>query len=214
VPSLHLTDPKPISAEARSALIFGLSKAVQGFPELPAVPREVADVQGIEGGRSFLDAAFTKTEFSTGLRRDPSTVVHIASHGHFGDDPSKTFVLTYDGKLTIDDLENDIKYGSPQGQSLELLTLSACETAAGDDRAALGLAGVALKAGARSALASLWSISDDAAHDLVVAFYRGLTTTNVSKAHALQQAQVRLLRDPRFNHPAFWAPFVLIGNWL
>lgn len=93
-----------------------------------------------------------------------------------------------------------------------MLILSACETASGDDRAALGLAGVALKAGARSA--TLWYISDKAAGELIVDFYRGLQSGVISKAHSLQAAQCSLAADPRYAHPAYWAPFLLIGNWL
>jgi CHAT domain-containing protein len=95
------------------------------------------------------------------------------------------------------------------------LTLSACQTAAGDDRAALGLAGVAIKAGARAALATLWSISDDAAAALVSEFYRQLAQQpRPSKAEALRQAQLMVKADPRFPQPAYWAPFLIIGNWL
>jgi CHAT domain-containing protein len=97
---------------------------------------------------------------------------------------------------------------------VELLVLSACETASGDDRAALGLAGVALKAGARSAVASLWYVSDQAAGDLIIDFYRNLQSRQLSKAQALQAAQRQLIANLRFSHPAYWAPFLLIGNWL
>ena len=92
--------------------------------------------------------------------------------------------------------------------------LRACETARGDDRAALGLAGIALKAGARSAVASLWYISDQAAGDLVTDFYRELRAGHLSKAQALQAAQRKLIAELRYAHPAYWAPFLLIGNWL
>jgi CHAT domain-containing protein len=97
---------------------------------------------------------------------------------------------------------------------LELLTLSACDTAAGDDRAALGLAGMAIKAGARSALATLWNINDEASVDLVVDFYRELKDPSVSRAVALKRAQTKMLEDPRYEHPGFWSPFLLINNWL
>jgi len=97
---------------------------------------------------------------------------------------------------------------------LELLTLSACETAAGDDRAALGLAGIAIKAGARSALATLWNINDEASVDLVVDFYRELKEPSISRAVALQHAQIKMLENPRYEHPGFWSPFLLINNWL
>ena len=101
-----------------------------------------------------------------------------------------------------------------QEEPLELLVLSACQTAAGDDRAALGLAGIALKAGARSALATLWFINDEATSVLVSEFYRQLQDPSISKAKALQNAQLMLVRDKRYRHPSLWAPFLLIGNWL
>jgi CHAT domain-containing protein len=213
-PSLYLTDPRPLNAAPGTALVLGVSKSVQGYVELPNVDREVAAVHEIQGGEELLNDSFSRARFEAELRRVPYNVVHIASHGQFGSDPSQTFVLAFDGQLTMDDLERDIKFGERRDKALELLILSACETASGDDRAALGLAGVALKAGARSALATLWYISDKAAGELVIDFYRGLQTGTLSKAHALQAAQRALAGDPRYAHPAYWAPFLLIGNWL
>jgi CHAT domain-containing protein len=98
-------------------------------------------------------------------------------------------------------------------EPLELLVLSACETAAGDDRAALGLAGVALQWGARSAIATLWSVNDEAAEHLVRRFYSEIGKGR-SRADALQEAQLSLLVDPKFAHPANWAAFLLISSWL
>jgi CHAT domain-containing protein len=92
--------------------------------------------------------------------------------------------------------------------------LSACETAAGDDRAALGLAGVAIRAGARSALATLWHVNDPASYELIVEFYKQLQHPSFSRAAALQAAQLKLLGDLRYDHPGYWAPFILINNWL
>ena len=91
--------------------------------------------------------------------------------------------------------------------------LSACQTAAGDDGAALGLAGVAVKAGARSALASLWLINDESTAELISEFYRQLSGGSVTKAAALRGAQLRLINDERYRHPTYWAPFLLIGDW-
>jgi len=99
-------------------------------------------------------------------------------------------------------------------QPIELLTLSACETAQGSERAALGLAGVAIQAGARSALGTLWSVNDVAAAELVGEFYGQLHAQPVSKAVALQRAQQMLVHDAKHGHPYYWAPFLLIGNWL
>jgi CHAT domain-containing protein len=213
-PSLHLIDPKPLTSENRDALVLGLSQAVGGYAGLPNVKREVAQVQEINGGKSLIDEQFSRVRFEGELKGSPYNIVHIASHGEFGSDPSKTFVLTFDGKLMMDDLERTIKYGELRASALELLTLDACQTASGDDRAALGLAGIALKSGARSALATLWFISDRASGELAVHFYRALKAGGVSKAQALQTAQRELIEDPRFAHPAYWAPFLLIGNWL
>ena len=97
---------------------------------------------------------------------------------------------------------------------VELLTLSACETAVGDDRSPLGLSGVAYKSGARSTLGSLWPVSDEAAQKMLPVFYQALKTSGTSKARALQQAQVELIQSEDLSHPAFWGPFILIGNWL
>jgi CHAT domain-containing protein len=94
------------------------------------------------------------------------------------------------------------------------LTLSACQTGIGDDRSALGLAGVAIKAGARSALATLWFINDEASATLVSEFYRELRNPKLSKAQALQHAQQKLLADRVYEHPAYWSPFLLLNNWL
>ena len=92
--------------------------------------------------------------------------------------------------------------------------MSACETAAGDDRAALGLAGVALRAGARSALATMWSVNDEASAELIGAFYRGLGSGSLSRAQALQSAQIKLLRMHQYSHPVYWSPYLLISSWL
>jgi CHAT domain-containing protein len=213
-PSLKLIEPKPLASVASTALILGISQGVQGYVRLPNVPTELAAVHAIEGGDVLLNDAFTRARFESDLKSGRYNIVHIASHGQFGSDPSRTFVLAYDGQLTMDTLESDIKYGPSRENPLELLILSACETASGDDRAALGLAGVALKAGARSALATLWYINDVASGELVADFYKALQSGRQSKAQALRAAQLALAADPRFAHPAYWAPFLLIGNWL
>jgi CHAT domain-containing protein len=213
-PSMHLIDPKPLAAGPRVALVLGISQSVQGFGDLPNVSREVSEVHDIEGGKELINDAFTQASFDGELKTVPYNIVHIASHGQFGADPKHTFLVAYDGQLNMDELETGIKYSEHREKALELLVLSACETATGDDRAALGLAGIALKAGARSAVASLWYVSDQATGRLVVDFYRALQTAGQSKARALQAAQRKLASSQRYAHPAYWAPFLLIGNWL
>ncbi len=106
-----------------------------------------------------------------------------------------------------------LQAGDPsRSNSIELLVLSACETATGDERAVLGLAGIAVKAGARSTLATLWSVPDSSAASLMGQFYRELKKPNVTKAEALQMAQLSLLKEEQ--RPYFWAPYILVGNWL
>jgi CHAT domain-containing protein len=163
----------------------------------------------------LLDKDFLTGNFDRELAGGKYSMVHIASHGEFGSDMNRTFILTFDGRLTMDRLEQMLLPSSLSDRPIELLTLSACQTSAGDDRAALGLAGAAIKAGARSALASLWSIDDDATEKVMTGFYAQLKDhSNLTKAQALQQAQKLMLADPQFKHPAFWSPFMIIGNWL
>ena len=212
-PGLTLTDPHPIPRDNLELLVSGLTEGVQGFPPLPHIDAEMAQLQQLFPCDLLQNRAFSRNNLEAALRRTPYPVVHIASHAQFDSDPGQTFLLTYTEKLDMADLERVMAVGRYRKTPVELLTLSACQTAAGDDRAALGLAGVALRAGARSALATLWHIDDAATAALVNAFYRGLQDAAVTKAQALQQAQIALIGG-RYGHPAYWAPFLLIGNWL
>lgn len=214
VPGLRLVDPRPLSPEARKMLAAGMSQGRPGFPGLPKVPRELREIRDVEHSTNLLNSAFSRQRFTDELHAVDYTMVHIASHSQLGTDPSQSFVLAYDGPLSLDDLEGSIKLARFRDLGLELLTLSACQTAVGDDSAALGMAGLALKAGARSVLATLWFISDEASGQLVVEFYKQLQNPAMSKARALQAAQLMLMEDPLLGHPAYWAPFLLIGNWL
>ena len=214
-PSLELTDPRPIRAQNIDLLLNGLTEAVQGFPALPNVATELDTLQSMYEARVLEDDAFSSHSFSGALADHPYSVVHIASHGKFEGRVSDSFILTYDDRLTMDDLEQYIGLSQVRvDQPVELLTLSACQTAAGDDWAGLGLASIAIKAGARSALATLWYVNDRVTTELVTAFYRNLGKPDTTKAEALQQAQLEILADMRYRHPAYWAPYLLIGNWL
>ncbi|MGH7343584.1 MAG: CHAT domain-containing protein [Candidatus Rokuibacteriota bacterium] len=213
-PGLNLTDPRPIKRKKARVLGVGVTESVQGFPPLPSVSTELRMLQRLYGSTTLIDQDFRVANFEKLLKDEPYTIVHIASHGQFEGEVDKTFLLTFDGKLTMDRLEQLIGVFKFRDDPLELLTLSACDTAAGDERAALGLAGVAIKAGARSALATLWQVNDEASAELVVDFYRELQDPSISRAAALQRAQLKMLADPRYEHPGFWSPFLLINNWL
>jgi len=159
---------------------------------------------------------FSLDNFQALLKMNKYSIIHIATHGEFDADPEHTYLLNYQSHIKMDQLEkviglNQFRHRKP----LELLTLSACKTAVGDDRAALGLAGVAVKSGARSALATLWYVEDDATSKAISEFYRQLLNTpNLSKAKALQKAQTKLIAQKYYWHPGYWGPFLLIGNWL
>jgi CHAT domain-containing protein/Tfp pilus assembly protein PilF len=213
-PSLNLTDPRPIKREDMKVLAVGVTEAVQGFPALPNVSAELKALHTLLGSETLVDKEFLAANLEKKLKDEQFSIVHVASHGEFGNEVDKTFLLTFDDKLSLDRLNQMVGVFRFRDDPLELLTLSACDTAAGDDRAALGLAGMAIKAGARSALATLWNINDEASVELVVDFYRELKDPSVSRAIALQRAQIRMLENPRYEHPGFWSPFLLINNWL
>ncbi len=214
-PGLTLMEPRPFEREKITLVADGLSAAVQGFAPLAYVPEELENLRKLFGGTELINKQFIKSNVEKEFADESYSIVHIASHGHFDSDAKKTFVLTYDGKLTLDELEQLLRPSQLRDNPVELLTLSACQTAAGDDRAALGLAGVAIKAGARSAFATLWFVNDQSSATLVSDFYTALRDhPEMSKAKALQKAQVKLLSDERYAHPCYWAPYLIIGNWL
>lgn len=213
-PGLDLTEPRSISHEEIRVLALGLTKPVQGFGSLPYVTEEMDALDLLFECTSLLNQEFCIPNLEEALQERQFNVVHIASHGQFGGELSDTFLLAFDDKVTMDHLSSLIGLFRFRDKPLDLLTLSACETAAGDDRAALGLAGIAVKAGARSALATLWHINDQATSILISDFYDALKSPSSTRASALRHAQLRLLRDPRYEHPGYWSAFLMINNWL
>lgn len=214
-PGLSLIEPQPIERERARLLLSGLTEAVQGFPPLYFVADELDALGQLYRGETLANEQFTASQIRHQMTSRQFSIVHIASHGKFDSDVRNTFLLTYDGKLTLNDLESLIRPNQYRGRPVELLVLSACQTAAGDDRAALGLAGVAVKAGARSALATLWFVNDQSTSALVSELYgQFLLAPAPSKARALQAAQLSLLNDRRFRHPCYWSPYLILGNWL
>jgi len=219
-PSLSLTSPKAYHGNFQG-LIVGLTVERPPFEALPNVRAEVTGVQKILGGTELLDKSFTVKNFQEKLEKNSYPIVHMATHGKFGVDSESTFLLGYDSLITIDELDKILRSrsaiasgSSSRRQPVELLTLSACQTAAGDNRSALGIAGVAVRAGVKSALATLWFINDESTVPLVEEFYTQLRQPNVTKAEALRRAQLKLIANEDYNHPAVWSPFLLIGNWL
>lgn len=213
-PGMELTDARPSDRGRINLLSMGVTSSVQGFPPLPNAAAEVEYLNRLYGGRSLLDGEFLVPSMEREMKNTEFGVVHIASHGVVDRDVKSSFILAYDDKITMDRLSQLVGVQQYRDRPLDLLTLSASDTAAEDDRAALGLTGVAVKAGARSALASLWVSDDRATVILVEEFYRQLQDSTVSKAVALQRAQQKVLSEQGHSHPGYWAPFVLLNNWM
>jgi CHAT domain-containing protein len=221
-PGLSLLEPKPLQRERLSALTAGLGekREVEGreFAPLENVRLELERIESeVPRSEELFNQAFTKTNLQKQINSASFSVVHIATHGKFSSNLEETFILTWDELLKVKDLDNLLRISNQsRSRSIELLVLSACETAAGDKRAALGLAGVAMRAGARSTLATLWQVDDRSTAELMIQFYRELFTNKVTKAEALQRSQVALLTNYRYENyesPYYWAPYVLLGNW-
>lgn len=216
-PGLELLSPKsPLPAASFRTLAGGISQARQGFSPLPQVETELASIQGmLPRSEVLLNQTFTEERFQASLERRPFNVIHLAAHGQFGSTADRTFVLTWDERLDVKELGTLLQTHQRQSQRpIELLVLSACETAKGDDRTALGIAGMAVRSGAQSTIASLWSLDDEAAALFMDAFYQQYTQPGTTKAEAFRYAQLKLLRNPKYAFPQYWAPLVLLGNWL
>jgi CHAT domain-containing protein len=212
-PGLRLFEPKPLAQIPLKALTAGLTEARNNFEPLEFVKLELAQIESKIPTEVLLNQKFTSKTLASKVKSSPFPMVHIATHGQFSSQSEKTFILAWDDRITVKDL--DILLQAREKSSLdrlELLVLSACQTADGDKHAALGLAGVAVRAGARSTLASLWLVDDESTALLMGQFYQELKT-GLTKAEALRRAQLTLLQG-KYNHPRFWSAFVLLGNWL
>ncbi|MEO1134883.1 MAG: CHAT domain-containing protein, partial [Cyanobacteria bacterium J06639_1] len=215
-PSISLTSGQPLQREDLRALILGLTVERRPFAALANVETETENVQAIISGPRLLDESFTLDTVQNELSADNYPIIHMATHGKFGVDAANTFLLAFDDRLSIERVDGILR-SRPTTDPIELLTLSACQTAAGDNRSTLGMAGVAVRAGAKSALATLWFINDESTVPLISEFYNQLLDPSITKAEALRRAQVKFITDEDFrdfSHPAVWSPFILIGNWL
>jgi CHAT domain-containing protein len=199
----------PANADAASRGFEQLRASLQ----LPGVKQEVDALATVLHGRQLLNAQFTVDQFRRETDDSDYRIIHVASHGVFGGTTENSFIMAYDDLLTMDGLQAILKTDRYTRAPLELLSLSACETAEGNDRAPLGMAGAAMKARAKSVLGTLWPLEDNAAQAVMTRFYSGLTNGKLSKAEALRQAQLSLIKDANSGHPFFWGSFILIGNW-
>ncbi|MBE9144593.1 CHAT domain-containing protein [Planktothrix mougeotii] len=213
-PGLQLLASQSLKRNQLKALTVGLSEARQGFSALPAVASELEKIEAEVPTKVLLNQQFTREAVQQQIQETAFPIVHLATHGQFSSKAEDTFLLTWDSRINVKDLDDFLSRRQRGEQNpVELLVLSACETATGDQRAALGLAGVAVRSGARSTLATLWQVNDISTASLMAEFYQELTQQQISKAEALRQAQLKLLQQAKYQDPYYWAPFVLVGNW-
>lgn len=195
---------RPQLSDGSEALTFGLTVPIAPFGALPNVSQETQEITTILGGERFLDSQFTREKLSDNVEKNQLSIIHLATHGKFRGMPENSFIQAYDQPIYLKDLEAILTQSKA---SLELLTLSACQTAAGNERAFLGLAGLAIRAGVKSTLGSLWSINDEATVSLMADFYQNLKQ-GMTKFEALQKAQLKQIANPE-SHPTNWSNFVL-----
>ena len=239
IPNFTLTNTEYVGLKGSQILAMGASEFSDQANQtpLPAVPVELkAIVNNLWPGKAFLNQEFTLENLKQERRKEKFRIIHLATHGEFhpgGADNS--YIQFWDTKLSLKEL-GQLPLHEPQ---VELLVLSACTTALGDERAELGFAGLAHKAGVKSALASLWYVSDTGTLILMTEFYQHLSKKLI-KAEALQKAQLAMLRgdvyiqdghilrngnqgiplpqelarrvDKDLSHPYYWAAFTMIGS--
>jgi filamentous hemagglutinin family protein len=259
IPSINLTDTRYRDVKTTEVLAMGASKFTEQNP-LPAVPIELATIvgnqnlaaenrellpansssmfsQGLWSGKSFLNQGFTLTNLKSQRAQTPFGVIHLATHGQFNlGAPRNSYIQLWDTQLRLDQLRQ-MGWNNPP---VELLVLSACRTALGNEDAEFGFGGLAVAAGVKSAIASLWYVSDEGTLGLITEFYQRLKTAPI-KAEALRQAQVALIKgqvrieggqlrgtmaggaislppelaqigDKEFSHPYYWSAFTMIGS--
>lgn len=206
-------DADPSAQAEKQAFSLVRSASLKKDLALPGVDKEMTEMNGVLNGASLKNEGFTLDNFTRKVNDGNYQILHIASHGVFGGTEDTSYIMTYDNIIKMNDLQKILDTGRAKKQHIRLLTLSACQTAEGSEAAPIGISGAAIKARARSVLGTLWPVEDSSAQTFMKLFYKGVAENALSKAAAVQQAQVAMIRSPELNHPFFWAPFTLIGNW-
>ncbi len=240
MPSVSLTDTRYVDPRQAAMLAMGLSEAIQGQIPLPAVPAEIDKLISLWSGRSYLNEEFTVAQLQQTRSQTPYGIVHLATHADISRGAiERSYIQFWDQRVPLS--RDQIRQLQLNNPPVELLGLSACRTALGDEEAELGFAGLAVQAGVKSALASLWFINDAATAALMADFYTVLRESPI-KAEALRRAQlamasgevviegnqvkglasgqtlvlpeesVQTLSDRVLSHPYYWAGMTLIGN--
>ncbi|NEO67886.1 MAG: CHAT domain-containing protein, partial [Moorea sp. SIO4G2] len=215
---------QPQKQKPLKALIAGLSEmnrvspAHQGFSGFPLVEVEVEKISSMITSSVLLNQSFTTTALENALNSSSFPIVHLATHSEIHQDSNfnskDTFILAWDERITPKDFEELLSSRKQEKLNpIELLVLSACKSADGNNQTPFGFPGFALRSRVRSILGSLWFLNGETTTELMVQFYQEFTQRNVTKAEALRRAQLTLLKEPGYQATFFWAPFVLIGDW-
>ncbi|MEH1810571.1 CHAT domain-containing protein [Nostoc sp.] len=235
MPSLSLTNTLYKDIKKSQILALGVSQSTQGQEPLPAVPLELSTlVSKLWQGKLLLDKQATLENLKTIRRQQPFGIIHMATHADFATGAlSNSYIQLWEDKLRLNQLRQ-LRLNEPE---VEMLVLSACRTALGDEESELGFAGLAVLAGVKTSVASLWSVNDAGTAALMTKFYENLKTAPI-KAEALRQAQVAMVKgqiyvkdgqvqglgvvgnlplpadsaDESLMHPYYWAGFTMVGN--
>ncbi len=230
-PGFQLLGPKRLEPQQLKALIAGLTPPEVGKVRIAGRNYTFEPLQNVQAETQKIKAVLPNSITLVGNQFQPNIlhqklsqtafpIVHFSTHGNFSANPQETFILTgANGHMNLDELQELLRAGKQNRlDALELLVLSACETAKGDRHATLGMAGAAVRSGASSTLATLWAVDDASTADLMGQFYQNLKQVieqrQGTKAAALRQAQLTLLHSDRYDNPYYWSPFILLGNWL
>ncbi|MEA5576829.1 CHAT domain-containing protein [Anabaena sp. UHCC 0451] len=236
IPAFNLMNSNYKKTNYSQVLAMGASEFSQQ-ESLPAVPVELNEItQDWGSSKQFINQEFTLKNFQAQRKKQPFKIVHLATHAEFNPGkPNQSYIQFWGNeKIRLDEIEK-LNLDKPQ---VDLLVLSACRTALGDQEAELGFAGLTVKSGVKSVLASLWNVSDMGTLALMTEFYQHLQEIPL-KAKALQTAQVAMLKgkvglkkgklqgsraslqlpselaklgDETFSHPYYWSAFTIIGN--
>jgi filamentous hemagglutinin family protein len=236
IPSVSLTNTRYNPVKDAKVLAMGAS-TFQELQALPAVPVELDTItKQVWQGKSFLNEGFTMNNLKS--QRQRFGIVHLATHADFKPgNANNSYIQLWDSQLKVNQLR---QLGWQQQPQVDLLVLSACRTAIGDINVELGFAGLAVQAGVKSALASLWYVDDGGTLALMSGFYHHFSQPDVTiKALALRRAQIAMLRGKShvengqlyvpglstpislppglpeyqdFTHPYYWAAFTMVGS--
>ncbi len=215
-PGLQLVESEPIYNSPIKVLAAGISqkRLTEGraFNSLINVKQELSQIRSnTVKSKELLNEQFTKANLQKELVNNSFSVLHLATHSQFSSQLDNTFILAWEQLLKIEDLVNILQINYSNNRNpIELMVLSACQTAKGDQLAVLGLAGITVQAGAGSTIATMWSVDDLSTTKIMSQFYKELNN-GLSKAKAMQKAQITFLNQEK--RPYFWAPFLLLGNW-